>query len=199
MDMMKTMMDRLGKLEAGGSKNVAPSGANSGRQSWKPRDPPTSQETEVRAPITCYRCGKEGHYARGCAVRRGSRQGNYQPSAPRGGRAYGGKVKEASCLHTREPATLGAKGHACEGKVKDAPNLDITSINPVKVHKVQGRVNNSQALFVLDTGAALSSTRMCGTGWLLSEMYHWSHGLVSDGGYATSGVRHGAGGSPTCR
>ena len=79
MDMMKTMMDRLGKLEAGGSKNsnVAPSGANSGRQSWKPRDPqPTSQETEVRTPITCYRCGKEGHYARGCAVRRGSRQGN---------------------------------------------------------------------------------------------------------------------------
>ena len=47
-------------------------------------------------------------------------------------------------------------GHACEGKVKDAPNLDITSVNPAKAHKVQGTVNNSQALFVLDTGAAVT-------------------------------------------
>ena len=30
-----------------------------------------------RNPVVCHRCGQEGHYARGCAVRRPGNSGNF--------------------------------------------------------------------------------------------------------------------------
>ena len=42
---------------------------------------------ESTSVMTCFRCGKEGHYARGCALRHPSRsQGNEQPPCHRPGR-----------------------------------------------------------------------------------------------------------------
>ena len=60
------MTQRLSQLEEG----VAQQGF-SGQQGNTRR--PSRNQTPT---VICYRCGKEGHYARGCALRRPSRQGN---------------------------------------------------------------------------------------------------------------------------
>ena len=54
------------------------------------RSPPRRDNPNPRKPVVCHKCGKEGHFARGCAARRS------RPTA--------GKL-----------GTLGAKGRACEG------------------------------------------------------------------------------------
>ena len=48
----------------------------SGQQGNRMRPPNQPRPRDQTPTVTCYRCGKEGHYARGCALRRPSRQGN---------------------------------------------------------------------------------------------------------------------------
>ena len=70
MEMMQAMMERLEKLETRerrdqppASRRFQPRGPRQARawpsESW-------SRNTASRQPITCFRCGKEGHVARGC-------------------------------------------------------------------------------------------------------------------------------------
>ena len=76
MSMMKQMMERVEKLE----QNL--SFGSSSRDRNTRRAPPT-QEQKRSPPSTeviCRKCGRKGHYARGCAVRRpGNQQGNETP------------------------------------------------------------------------------------------------------------------------
>lgn len=41
----------------------------------------TGPSQQSKQPVVCYRCHKEGHFARGCALPRQPRQGNEQPPA----------------------------------------------------------------------------------------------------------------------
>ena len=66
----------------------------------------------------------------------------------------GGEVKASTIIS--KSGTLGAKGLAHEGEVIRAPDLNITSANPMNAYRARGQVNNSPALFVLDTGAAVT-------------------------------------------
>ena len=76
MSMTKQMMERVEKLE----QNL--SSSNGSRDRNVRRAPPTQEGKGFVLPteVVCRKCGKEGHYARGCAMRRpGSQQGNETP------------------------------------------------------------------------------------------------------------------------
>ena len=73
MQILSKMMERLDKLES--AQATPPS-----RQSYRPRQgtftTPRRISTTTKAPVICLRCGKEGHYAKGCAAPRQKQQGN---------------------------------------------------------------------------------------------------------------------------
>ena len=62
---------RLSQLEEGVAQRRY--SGQLGNRRRPPNQPPSRDQMST---VTCYRCGKEGHYARGCALRRPSRQGN---------------------------------------------------------------------------------------------------------------------------
>lgn len=70
------LTQRMAQLEAGSSQQRLSYEDYGRRPPYRP--PPRDQN----ASVICYRCGKEGHYARGCALRRPSRQGNEKPPLP---------------------------------------------------------------------------------------------------------------------
>ena len=65
------LTQRLSQLEEGVAQQKF-----SGQQGNRMRPPNQPRPRDQTPTVTCYRCGKEGHYARGCALRRPSRQGN---------------------------------------------------------------------------------------------------------------------------
>ena len=73
MQMLTKMMERLDKLES--SRATPPT-----RRSYQPHQGNAPQQrrdsTGTKAPVICLKCGKEGHYARGCAAPRPRQQGN---------------------------------------------------------------------------------------------------------------------------
>ena len=84
MDMLKSIMQRLERLEAGEARPKYL--ANDWKLPWN-KKPPASQTYGDYSPlykrgdrrpgaIVCRKCGKEGHYARGCAIISPRPQGN---------------------------------------------------------------------------------------------------------------------------
>ena len=65
LETMSTILDRLERLET--------------QTSVTPRNNQPKAK-EASAPVVCYKCGKEGHYARGCAAKK-KLPGNGRPSA----------------------------------------------------------------------------------------------------------------------
>ena len=139
MDMLRSIMQRLERLEAG---EAGPIYLADDRKLPQNKKPPVSQtygdysspyKRGDRRPgvIECRKCGEKGHYARGCAVRRP--------------RPHAGKL-----------TTLDAKRRACEGIPKEASDIYIVSVDPVPAYRITGQVNDSKAMFVLDTGAAVT-------------------------------------------
>ena len=67
LETMSTILDRLERLET--------------QTSVTPRNNQPKAK-EASAPVVCYKCGKEGHYARGCAAKK-KLPGNGRPEAPK--------------------------------------------------------------------------------------------------------------------
>ena len=68
------LTQRLSQLEEGVVEQKF-----SGQQGNRIRLPNQPRPRDQTPTVTCYRCGKEGHYARGCALHRPSRQGTRNP------------------------------------------------------------------------------------------------------------------------
>ena len=97
-ELLQAILTRLERLETSRQEQASPAPRrddrgrgpkNQPRERRGQRGPPPSQRqdqspstssqpprTEDRRPVTCLRCGKEGHYARGCAERRRQGSGN---------------------------------------------------------------------------------------------------------------------------
>ena len=74
MQMLSKMMDRLDHLE---SERATPhSHRGTGARQRLTGDAPRRDNPSPRKPVVCHKCGKEGHFARGCAVRRSQPPGN---------------------------------------------------------------------------------------------------------------------------
>ena len=71
MQAIDQLTHRLSQLEEGIAQQRF-----SGQQGNRRRPPNQLLPRDQTPAVTCYRCGKEGHYTRGCALRRLSRQGN---------------------------------------------------------------------------------------------------------------------------
>ena len=67
--MLRTVLDRLERLEA--AQSMASYQQQPNRQDTDPtlEHGEESGSSKQREPIVCRKCGKEGHYARGCAAR----------------------------------------------------------------------------------------------------------------------------------
>ena len=81
MEMLGKIMERLDKLEF--ADNATPSSRRSFQQprhsaATQRRENPTSRRENPtpKKPVVCHKCGKEGHFARGCAVRKSQPPGN---------------------------------------------------------------------------------------------------------------------------
>ena len=81
MEMLGKIMERLDKLES--ADNATPSSRRSFQQprhsaATQRRENPTSRRENPtpKKPVVCHKCGKEGHFARGCAVRKSQPPGN---------------------------------------------------------------------------------------------------------------------------
>lgn len=74
MDVVQQLTNRMDKLEMEMKKLNQPR-----QQEYHDRPPRCDRPKQ---PIICRRCGKEGHYARGCAASRHTDQGNDEPSSP---------------------------------------------------------------------------------------------------------------------
>ena len=81
MEMLGKIMERLDKLES--ADNATPSTRRSFQQPrhsavTQCRENPTSRRENPTPmkPVVCHKCGKEGHFARGCAVRKSQPSGN---------------------------------------------------------------------------------------------------------------------------
>ena len=134
MQMLTKMMERLDCLDHLESERATPpprrsTGACQQRQTGAP---PRRDNQNPRKPVVCHKCGKEGHFARGCAARR-----------------------------SQPPGTLGAKGRACEGNpIQASPehlNNFIVNVNAaMSSFFIQGRLFKHPMSFLVDTGSPVS-------------------------------------------
>ena len=81
MEMLGKIIERLDRLES--ADNAPPSTCRSFQQprqsvATQRRENPTSQRENPipKKPVVCHKRGKEGHFARGCAVRKSQPPGN---------------------------------------------------------------------------------------------------------------------------
>ena len=72
MEMLTKMMERLDRLESDCATPPPRRGVQqhqTAANSWRENHTP-------RKPVVCHKCGKEGHFAKGCAVRQSQPPGN---------------------------------------------------------------------------------------------------------------------------
>ena len=73
MQVLTKMMERLDKLE---TKRATPPPCRSAHQRQNGNPPSRKSDANPQKPVVCLKCGKEGHYARGCAAPRSKPPGN---------------------------------------------------------------------------------------------------------------------------
>ena len=64
MDMLTKMMERLDRLES--DRAMPPPHHRNQQRQASPT--PRRENPAPKKPVVCHKCGKEGHFARGCAV-----------------------------------------------------------------------------------------------------------------------------------
>ena len=78
MDIVRVVMERLDKLETTPPQEPTPpkNGCNP-QSSQRAKGGASAEKTSTGATsFVCFKCGKEGHIARGCRARRTQQQGN---------------------------------------------------------------------------------------------------------------------------
>ena len=86
---------------------------------------------EATSAVICFRCGKEGHYGRGCALK--------HPSA---------------CQGNEQPPAIGQAGEGDSDRANSI--IDLFAINPHAAFHINSVINSYTVHFMLDTGAAVS-------------------------------------------
>ena len=82
MQVLTKMMECLDKLESARATHPSRHGF------WPQQASPRRDPTGTKPPVTCLKCGKEGHYcAGGCAAPRPTQQGNWNLSVSKAGHA----------------------------------------------------------------------------------------------------------------
>ena len=147
-DAITQLLERMDKLEAT-LKSSKPPRAR-GEANRRGDSSVLSQKPGGESAIVCYRCGKEGHYARGCAVRRV------------GGDAVGAVAAEGNGSKgepEEEMVGQAGKGEPKEEEVrqeKHADTIPAFSVNSAADYHLHGTVNGVATRFLVDTGAVVT-------------------------------------------
>ena len=134
---LAVIMNRLDEIEC--QLNSLSSAKKSEHSSKRNPNRTTQSGTQPRAPVVCFKCGQEGHFARGCAVRikrEAANQGNKQESQP---------LNVIS--QTVDTSDITAGGVTIPAVSTDDAQTD---------HSLQGTIKGRPAKFLVDTGAAVS-------------------------------------------
>ena len=132
---MSVIMKRLDDIEC------QLTSVSSSRKKWEHSRSSTRNSSQfqgqVKAPVVCFKCGQEGHFARGCAARtkvsnisQGDKQANQPMNAV------------SQSVH---------KNNTSAGDTIPAVSAHVTTD-----HSLQGTITGIPARFLVDTGAAAS-------------------------------------------
>ena len=131
-DAITQLLERMDKLEATLKSSKPPKARGEANRRGDSSVP--SRKPGGESAIVCYRCGKEGHYARGCAVRRVG---------------VGAVAAEGN----------GSKGEPKEEEVRQEKHADTVpafSVSSAADYHLHGTVNGVATRFLVDTGAVVT-------------------------------------------
>ena len=135
---MSVIMKRLDEIEC------QLNSVGSSRKKWKHSQNSTrisnqsfQSQGQVKAPVVCFKCGQEGHFARGCAAR------TKVPNISQGDKQANQPMNAVSqTVH---------KNNTSAGDTIPAVSAHVTTD-----HSLQGTITGIPARFLVDTGAAAS-------------------------------------------
>ena len=133
-------LERMDKLEATLKSSKPPRARGEANRRGDSSVP--SRKPGGESAIVCYHCGKEGHYACGCAVRRMAAEGNGSKGEPE-----------------EEMVGQAGKGEPKEEEVRQEKRADTVpafSVSTAADYHLHGTVNGVATRFLVDTGAVIT-------------------------------------------
>ena len=136
---MSVIMKRLDEIEH------QLNSLNSSKKKWERSqgsthrpNQPTQSHVQARAPVICYKCGQEGHFAHGCAAR--------------------AKVSNINQGHRQVDQSWNVVSQPVNnnGNYSTADTIPAVSTGITADHTLQGNIRGIPARFLVDTGAAAS-------------------------------------------
>ena len=133
---MSVIMKRLDDIEC------QLTSVSSSRKKWEHSQSSTWNSSQfqgqVKAPVVCFKCGQEGHFARGCAART--------------------KVPNISQGDKQANQPMNAVSHAIstQNNTSAGDTIPAVSAHVTTDHSLQGTITGIPAGFLVDTGAAAS-------------------------------------------
>ena len=154
-DLLQSLVKRVKLLETRKNTEIQHQGRRQGEQRgrYKGNRQRREEAGEDQSPVVCYRCGRDGHYARRCAARKVTvRETPNPPPPPPLLRTKRGRVandmRSINYPHFLQPSPLRTR----RTRVIQARSttLHFTSF------QVAGKLNNTPPSFDVDTGAAVT-------------------------------------------